>query len=93
MIYGVVVKTSFLLLSTSKSWTSFLTTMADDQMPFRFTGQPLDAQLVANVASLLDAEGIPYVIWGNWLLKLFGVPTIVDVRPQAALSLYPGRPD
>ena len=53
--------------------------------PFRFTGQPLDAHLVANIASLLDAEGISHVLWGNWLLSLFGIPTLIDVSFQVAI--------
>jgi len=47
--------------------------------PFQFTGQPQDHDLVANVARIFDDTGIPYVLWGNWLLVVYGVPTIVDV--------------
>lgn len=50
----------------------------------------LDNDLVARVASLLDSAGIPNVLWGNYLLRLFGVPTVVQVceaspSPQSSL--------
>lgn len=41
--------------------------------------QAMEPQLVADVASVLDAEGIPHVLWGTWLLALYGVPTVIDV--------------
>jgi len=45
-----------------------------------------DAELVAAVASFLDDGDIPYVLWDKWLLRLYGVPTIVDVRLDSTLS-------
>ena len=37
--------------------------MGDVPRRFRFTGQPLNGHLIANVGSLLDAKGIPHVLW------------------------------
>lgn len=44
-----------------------------------FYGQQLDDTLVASISSLLSATGIPNLFWGNFLLTVYGVPTIVDV--------------
>lgn len=45
--------------------------------------QSLDNNLVAGIARILDEAGIPSVLWGNYLLSVFGVPTSVDVgSPQ-----------
>lgn len=45
--------------------------------------QSLGNNLVAGIARILDEAGIPSVLWGNYLLSVFGVPTIVDVgSPQ-----------
>ncbi|KAK2762063.1 hypothetical protein FQN54_001070 [Arachnomyces sp. PD_36] len=46
--------------------------------PFRFDGQPLDNNLVSSVACILDEANVPNVLWGNYLLTTYGVPTIVD---------------
>lgn len=50
--------------------------MADD---FQFNGQGLTNELVTSVSSLLDTVEIPHLLWGNYLLTIYGVPTIVDV--------------
>ncbi|KAF2760782.1 hypothetical protein EJ05DRAFT_530615 [Pseudovirgaria hyperparasitica] len=39
---------------------------------------PLDNRLVASAAARLDAAKIPHVLWGNYMLTIFGIPTIVD---------------
>lgn len=39
----------------------------------------LDNKLVAMISSVLTSAGIPNVLWGNYLLTVYGVPTIVDV--------------
>ncbi|QKX55964.1 uncharacterized protein TRUGW13939_03063 [Talaromyces rugulosus] len=44
---------------------------------FRFDGQRLDDKLVTSI-SLLTAAGIPNVLWGNYLLTIYGVPTVVE---------------
>ena len=41
--------------------------------------QHLDNALVARIAALLEDAGIPNVLWGNYLLRVFGVPTVVQV--------------
>ena len=47
---------------------------------FHFTDQELDNNLVESISSLLDAAGVPNLLWGNYLLTIYGVPTIVNVR-------------
>lgn len=47
---------------------------------FRFVGQELDNNLVESTSALLDATGVPNLLWGNYLLTIYGVPTIVDVN-------------
>ncbi|KAL5041834.1 hypothetical protein BDW71DRAFT_201043 [Aspergillus fruticulosus] len=39
----------------------------------------LDINLVGSISSLLNAAGVPNLLWGNYLLTVYGVPTIVDV--------------
>ncbi|KAF2010825.1 hypothetical protein BU24DRAFT_427025 [Aaosphaeria arxii CBS 175.79] len=39
---------------------------------------PLDDGLVASVAARLDAAKIHYVLWGLYMLTIFGIPTIVN---------------
>ena len=46
---------------------------------FRFNGQQLDNDLVTSASSLLNAVNVPNLLWGNYLLTVYGVPTIVDV--------------
>lgn len=46
---------------------------------FRFTQQKLDNDLVSSISTLLDSIGVPNLLWGNYLLTVYGVPTIVDV--------------
>jgi len=46
---------------------------------FHFNGQQLNNDLVASISSLLDAINVPNLLWGNYLLTVYGVPTIVDV--------------
>ncbi|OJJ50089.1 hypothetical protein ASPZODRAFT_1104119 [Penicilliopsis zonata CBS 506.65] len=43
-----------------------------------FTGQQLDNDLVILIASLLNAANVPNILWGNYLLTIYGVPTVVD---------------
>jgi hypothetical protein len=45
----------------------------------RFAEQNLDNDLVSSISSLLDSIGVPNLLWGNYLLTVYGVPTIVDV--------------
>lgn len=46
---------------------------------FHYTGEVLDNKLVVSVAKLLDAYNIPNLLWGNYLLTIYGVPTVVEV--------------
>lgn len=55
---------------------------------FRFEGQHLDDKLVASISLLLSAAGIPSVLWGNYLLAIYGVPTIVDVNITPIMLCY-----
>ncbi|KAB8345851.1 hypothetical protein FH972_022906 [Carpinus fangiana] len=38
-----------------------------------------NAETAALVSMTLDNLGISNILWGNMLLRLYGVPTIVDV--------------
>lgn len=63
-------------------------------MASQLPSQCLDNNLVAGITRILDEAGIPSVLWGNYLLSVFGVPTIVDVgspqyRYYNALLTYP----
>lgn len=46
---------------------------------FNFTEQKLDNDLVSSISGLLDSIDVPNLLWGNYLLTVYGVPTIVDV--------------
>lgn len=46
---------------------------------FYFNGQKFDHELVAAISSRLDSVGVPNILWDNYLLTVYGVPTIVDV--------------
>ena len=41
--------------------------------------QKLETKLVATISRILTSAGIPNILWGNYLLTVYGVPTIVDV--------------
>jgi hypothetical protein len=45
---------------------------------FSFSGQQLDNDLVVSISCLLDAANVPNLLWGNYLLTVYGVPTVVD---------------
>ncbi|KAJ5742469.1 uncharacterized protein N7511_011488 [Penicillium nucicola] len=38
----------------------------------------LDERLVATISSIFTSAGVPNTLWGNYLLTVYGVPTIVD---------------
>ncbi|KAJ5702896.1 hypothetical protein N7488_010444 [Penicillium malachiteum] len=40
--------------------------------------QALDARLVAVISGIFTSAGVPNTLWGNYLLTVYGVPTIVD---------------
>lgn len=42
-------------------------------------GEALDNKFVAKVSQILNAAGVPNLLWGNYLLTVYGVPTIIDV--------------
>lgn len=50
-----------------------------------FTQKQLDNDLLSSISSLLDSIGISNLLWGNYLLTVYGVPTIVDVSFSSAL--------
>ena len=55
--------------------------------------QSLDDELVANIAQILDEAGVPSILWGNYLLTVLGVPTVVEVgslqsRPYDVILNY-----
>ncbi|KAL4938234.1 hypothetical protein BDV06DRAFT_201416 [Aspergillus oleicola] len=41
-----------------------------------FICQPLDSDLVSSISDLLNEAHIPNLLWGNYLLSTYGVPTI-----------------
>jgi hypothetical protein len=45
---------------------------------FHFTEQKLSNDLVSSISSLLDLIGVPTLLWSNYSLTVYGVPTIVD---------------
>ncbi|KAJ5121092.1 uncharacterized protein N7515_009053 [Penicillium bovifimosum] len=45
---------------------------------FHFTDQKLSNDLISSISSLLDSIDVPNLLWGNYLLTIYGVPTIVD---------------
>jgi hypothetical protein len=47
----------------------------------------LEDRLVASAAARLDAAKIPYILWGNYMLTIFGSPTVVDVRTSRQSEL------
>jgi hypothetical protein len=38
----------------------------------------IDEELVASISRILTKNGVPCVLWGNYLLTIYGVPSIVD---------------
>jgi hypothetical protein len=46
---------------------------------FHFAEQKLSNDLVSSISSLFDSINVPNLLWGNYLLTVYGVPTIVDV--------------
>ncbi|KAB8255420.1 hypothetical protein BDV32DRAFT_112527 [Aspergillus pseudonomiae] len=54
-------------------------------------GHHLDNDLVASISLLLDKARVPNLLWGNYLLTVYGVPTIVDgvdfVVPDALVDV------
>lgn len=46
---------------------------------FYFNGQEFGHELVAAISSRLDSVGVPNILWDDYLLTVYGVPTIVNV--------------
>ncbi|GIC90281.1 uncharacterized protein Aud_006715 [Aspergillus udagawae] len=44
---------------------------------FKFNGQKVNVDLVASIAKLLDANGIPNVMWGPYVLACYGAPLVL----------------
>jgi hypothetical protein len=38
-----------------------------------------DGSFVASISQILNDASIPNLLWGNYLLTVYGVPTIIDV--------------
>jgi len=45
----------------------------------------IDENLVAAISHILLECNIPCVLWGNYLLTVYGVPSIVDVSSHPAV--------
>ncbi|RHZ61820.1 uncharacterized protein CDV56_108170 [Aspergillus thermomutatus] len=45
---------------------------------FKFNGQKPDADLIASIVKLLDAHGIPNVMWGAYALIRYGAPLVIE---------------
>ncbi|KAA8641637.1 uncharacterized protein ATNIH1004_011773 [Aspergillus tanneri] len=54
---------------------------------FYFCGQKLNDELVTSISRLLNTAGVPALLWGNYLLTIYGVPTIVDVSTFATKAI------
>jgi hypothetical protein len=69
--------------------TSNTLTMAEDVSKGQDGSElpPLDNRLVASAAARLDAAKIPNVLWGNYMLTIFGIPTVVNVRVSCQSKL------
>ncbi|KAM0743868.1 hypothetical protein ACQRIT_001182 [Beauveria bassiana] len=37
-----------------------------------------DGKPVVRICQILNSAGVPNVLWGNYLLRIYGVPTIID---------------
>lgn len=42
--------------------------------------ESLDGKFVARISQILNDAGVPNLLWGNYLLTVYGIPTIIDVR-------------
>ncbi|KFY36119.1 hypothetical protein V494_05301 [Pseudogymnoascus sp. VKM F-4513 (FW-928)] len=45
----------------------------------------IDETLVASISRILVESNIPCVLWGNYLLAIYGVPSIVDVSSSSTV--------
>jgi hypothetical protein len=75
------VRATRLLTSAAQHYFDLAITEMDT---FKFNGHCLDNELVAMIAQLLDNARIPNVLWGNYLLTIYGVPSVVDVSLRVA---------
>ncbi|PGH23779.1 hypothetical protein AJ80_02209 [Polytolypa hystricis UAMH7299] len=50
---------------------------------------PPDETLVATVSQLLDSGGVPNVLWGNYLLTVYGIPSLTNCVVVAVRSRPP----
>jgi hypothetical protein len=53
---------------------------------FKFNGQKANVDLFASIAKLLDANDIPNVMWGPYVLARFGAPLVLQVSSVSAQS-------
>ena len=75
------IRATRLLTSTAQHYFDLAISEMDT---FKFNGHCLDNMLVAMIARLLDNARIPNVLWGNYLLTIYGVPSVVDVSLRVA---------
>jgi hypothetical protein len=45
----------------------------------------IDEKLVASISRLLTSNKIPCILWGNYLLTVYGVPSVVNVNLRLGL--------
>lgn len=50
----------------------------------------INEELVGSLSRILTENGIPCVLWGNYLLTVYGVPSMVDVsfRLSSMMQLH-----
>lgn len=58
---------------------------------FQFNGKQLDNKLVTAIPHLLDESSVPNLLWGDYLLTVYGVPTIVNISLLKLQNQPPGR--
>ena len=76
-------------ISATLPATSSTLTMTRDisEVQDDFELPPLDNRLVASAAAVLDAAQVPFVLWGNYMLTVFGIPSVVNVRTSRQSEL------
>lgn len=42
----------------------------------------LSPELITRVSIILSDGGVVSVLWGTWLLRIHGVPTVISVGPR-----------
>lgn len=57
-----------------------------DAPPPDYNGEPLGQYVLSLIARILDHAGVPNVLWGDYLLCIYGVPLaiVVSTAPNIA---------